>query len=79
MTKLIRVKDKTYEELTKQATWEDTMDKIIARLLRIQGIMEVMVLHDREIFAGTRANYRVCHQMFGKVSPQRILCGLVDW
>jgi hypothetical protein len=34
MTKVIRVKEETFEELIKRAKWSDTMDVIISRLLR---------------------------------------------
>ena len=33
MTKLIRVKESTYQELAKFGQWFDTMDSIIAKLL----------------------------------------------
>jgi hypothetical protein len=33
MDKLVRIKDSTYNELTKRGKWNDTMDSIIQRLL----------------------------------------------
>lgn len=37
MTKLIRVKDHTYDELVKMAKWSDTLDELIMKLLEKQG------------------------------------------
>jgi hypothetical protein len=37
MTKLIRVKDHTYDELVKKAKWSDTLDELIMKLLEQQG------------------------------------------
>jgi hypothetical protein len=34
MTKVLRVKDETFDELVKHGTWSDTMDMIISRVLR---------------------------------------------
>jgi hypothetical protein len=34
MSKLIRVKDSTFNELTKRAKWSETMDMIVSRLMR---------------------------------------------
>ncbi len=34
MTKLIRLKDRTYQELASRGSWKDTMDAIVARLLK---------------------------------------------
>jgi hypothetical protein len=34
MSKLIRIKDETFEELSKLGRWSDTMDVIISRLLK---------------------------------------------
>ena len=42
MSKLIRVKDNTFEELIKRAKWSDTMDMIISRLLRDQSCKEMV-------------------------------------
>ena len=33
MTKVIRLKDETFEELTKYGKWSDTMDTIVSTLL----------------------------------------------
>jgi hypothetical protein len=34
VTKVIRVKEQTFEELTQRGKWSDTMDMIISRLLQ---------------------------------------------
>jgi hypothetical protein len=34
MTKVIRVKDSTFEELIKRGKWSDTMDAIVSKLLK---------------------------------------------
>ncbi len=36
MKHVIRVTDSTFEELTKQANWADTMNDVISRLLQRQ-------------------------------------------
>jgi predicted CopG family antitoxin len=33
MSKLIRVKDHTYDELVKRAKWSETLDELIMKLL----------------------------------------------
>ena len=38
MTHVIRVKDETFEELTRRGRWSDTMDKIISQILRQTAI-----------------------------------------
>jgi hypothetical protein len=42
VSKLIRIKDATFEELVKDAKWTDTMDGVIKRLLH-QRKQEEMV------------------------------------
>jgi hypothetical protein len=34
MTKVIRVKDSTFEELIKRGKWSETMDAIVSKLLK---------------------------------------------
>jgi hypothetical protein len=34
MTHVIRIKDETFEELTRRGKWQDTMDNIISRVLK---------------------------------------------
>jgi hypothetical protein len=37
MTKVIRIKDETFDSLINTAKWSDTMDEIIKRLLQQTG------------------------------------------
>jgi hypothetical protein len=46
MSKLIRVKDHTFDELAKHAKWSDTMDMIISRLMRERPYRSGDDMHD---------------------------------
>ena len=37
MTKVIRVRDSTFEELIRRGKWSDTMDAIVIKLLKKEG------------------------------------------
>ena len=40
MTKVIRIKEETFEELVRQGKWSDTMDTIVSTLLKKIGNIE---------------------------------------
>ena len=40
MTKVIRIKEETFEELIRQGKWSDTMDTIVSTLLKKIGKIE---------------------------------------
>lgn len=41
MTKVLRVKDETFEEIVKRGKWTETMDMIISRVLRQNGLNHI--------------------------------------
>jgi hypothetical protein len=42
MSKVIRVKNQTYQELASRAKWTDTMDEIISKLLQKENEARVV-------------------------------------
>jgi hypothetical protein len=48
MTHVIRVRDGTFEELTRRGKWQDTMDNIISRVLKQTAHHRTLGREDRQ-------------------------------